>query len=69
MQTILQLQQLSLNEQAQYIWDHGTFVESKTELDMSLSLYWMDTFYAEVIYDNAANTIVEVVFKEAFYNN
>lgn len=69
MHSIYQFQQFPLNEQAQYVWDNGQFVESRTENDFSSNLYWMGNFYVEIVYNNSMNSIVEVVFKEAFHNN
>lgn len=61
----IHLQLLSLTERAQYIQDYGNFVESRTEGDFSSSLYRMNDYYAEVVYNNAANRVEDVVLKEA----
>ena len=60
---------MSLNEQVQYVWDNGEFAVSKFEKDYSVNLYWMGSFYAEVIHNDETNVIVEVVFKETSIND
>ncbi len=69
MRSIFQLQHLPLPQRAQYIMDYGTFVESRTEGDFSSNLYRIDNYYAEVVYDNEAKQIEDIVLKEAFIQN
>jgi hypothetical protein len=69
MLTIFQLQHLPLNEQAQYVWDNGEFAVTKHGKGYSTNLYWLGSFYAEVICNEKTNAIVELVFKEANIND
>ncbi len=64
MLTIFQLRHVSLNEQLQYVWDNGEFAVTKIEKDHRVNLYWMGSFYAEVVYSDETDTIVEVRFKD-----
>jgi hypothetical protein len=64
MLSLIQLQLLSLPERAQYIQDYGNLIESRTEGDFSSNLYWMNDYYAEVVYNNAAGRIEDVMLKE-----
>ncbi len=49
--------------------DYGTFVKSRTKGDFSSNLYRIDNYYAEVVYDNEAKQIEDIVLKEAFIQN
>jgi hypothetical protein len=69
MLTIFQLRHLPLQEQVQYVLDNGEFTVSKKRKDHMANLYWIGSFYAEIIYSDQTNTITEVVFKEANIND
>ncbi len=64
MLTTFQLRHMSLDEQVQYVLDNGEFAVTKLEKEYSVNMYWMGSFYAEVVYNEETNAIVEVVFKE-----
>jgi hypothetical protein len=65
MLSLIHLQLLSLPERARYIQDFGKFVESRTEGDFSSNLYRMNDYYAEIIYNNAAGRVEDVMLKES----
>jgi hypothetical protein len=65
MLSLIHLQLLSLPERARYIQDYCNFVESRTEGDFGSNLYRMNDYYAEVIYNNAAGKVEDVVLKES----
>ena len=65
MLSLIHLQLLSLQERARYIQDYGNLVESRTEGDFSSNLYWMNEYYAEVVLNNAAGRVEDVMLKES----
>lgn len=65
MLSLIHLQLLSLEERARYIQDYGSLVESRTEGDFSSNLYWMQEYYAEVVLNNVAGRIEDVLLKES----
>lgn len=67
--TRLQLQTLLFIERAQYIRDHGRLVETRTEDRYSSTLYRMGYFYAELVFDNAAGRIEDIILSETFHPN
>ena len=67
--TRLQLQTLLFKEREQYIRDYGRLVEARTEDRYSSYLYSMGYFYAELVYDNAAGRIEDIVLKQTFHSN
>jgi hypothetical protein len=69
MLSLTEMMFLTLQEKAQYVWNNGRYCRSRRENRFRINLYWMGNFYAEVWYDNEKNQILDVVLKEALYNN
>jgi hypothetical protein len=55
--------ELPLREQAQYLWDQGNFLVSRTDDTFTFSLYAVDNFFVEVWYD-ADQEISQVIVLE-----
>jgi hypothetical protein len=64
-----QLSLLPLNEQVQYVWDHGKFVGNSIHKGFPTNLYWMGNYYAEVVYNDVENRIEDIICREAFGSN
>ncbi|QHT66687.1 hypothetical protein GXP67_08450 [Rhodocytophaga rosea] len=65
----LQLRQLPLQQQAQYVCEYGKFVDSKFEGETTVNMYWLDKYYAEVIYNSLSNQVQDIELKEAFHDH
>jgi hypothetical protein len=56
---------LPSDEQAQYVWEKGTFLMSRQLGRYNISLYHVDGFYAEIWYNKIDNTIYAITpFKD-----
>jgi hypothetical protein len=51
---------LPSDEQAQYIWDKGTYLLSRQLGRYNISLYHVDSFYAEIWYNKEDNVIYAI---------
>ncbi len=51
---------LSLNEQAQYIWHNGTYIESRQDEQQKIVLYSVKDKFYEISYSNAKDEIKNV---------
>ena len=69
MLSIIELRFLSLNERAQYVWDNGRFITSKVGGIYRINLYWLRSYYVEVVYNSLSNQIVDVIPKQGFHYN
>lgn len=69
MLSALQLRQLPLHQQAQYVWEYGKFIDSKVEGETTVNMYWLDKYYAEVICNSLSNQVQDIELKEAFHDN
>ena len=52
---------LSLDEQANYTWQVGTFLHSRKGAGFNSNLYGVEDFYVEVHYDTERNAIVQIM--------
>ena len=61
--TLYEFNILSFNEKLATVWEYGSFIENKP-IDNGtleyLSLYGIDKFYVELVYNRDTNKIVEV---------
>ena len=60
MNTLYEYKELTLDERAAYLWEHGTFLMNDEVDDKRVNLYALSNFYVEVVYDNPANEIVRL---------
>lgn len=51
MMATIEFAELPLREQAQYLWDRGNFLLSRSDDTFTFSLYAVDDFFVEVWYD------------------
>ncbi len=58
--TLYDYKMLSEDEQWDTLWDKGKFLANLKIIDKSFSLYAIDKFFVEVVYDAEQNTITEV---------
>ena len=63
MNTIVDFQQLTLDEKVEYVNHYGHFLLCNIEQNSILSLYALGSFYVEFCYDLAKN---DIAFLEAF---
>ena len=56
--TLLEFNALNLTEKAEAVW-RGTFLAEREAEGFTIQLYSLDSFYAELFYDPAANKITE----------
>ncbi len=52
---------LPLDARAEYQWDCGRFIISRHSPDLVRSLYAVDAFYVEVIYDRKRKALADVI--------
>jgi hypothetical protein len=65
----LELRFLTLSERAQYVWDYGQYVSSRSEGYHKIHLYLLGSYYVDVIYNADSNRIVDVVPQDSFRSN
>lgn len=68
MLTIEQLQTFSLKRQANYIWEYGTRISSRSKGKSIISLYKMGNYFAQIVFNDSENKIEEVIVKESIEN-
>jgi hypothetical protein len=51
---------MPLNEQAQYTWQHGTYLTTRQWKGHTINLYHVDKFLVEVWYNPGTNCVDEV---------
>ena len=51
---------MPLNEQADYLWDNGTFLANRVKGTMKIQLHSLSNFYVEVFYKSKENKIIEL---------
>ena len=56
-----QFAELSIPEQAQYLWDNGEYLLSREGESSTAVLYTVDNFFVEVWYDTETGAITEIV--------
>jgi hypothetical protein len=64
-----QLRILPIDQQKEYVWQYGKFVDSKSEGETTINMYWMGNYYAELIYNTISNQVENIVLKEAFHDD
>ena len=55
--TLYQFNVLTENEKIAIVWSKGDFVGDRTENNLSISLYQVQSFYVEVFYSGKENKI------------
>jgi hypothetical protein len=43
---------------------YGKFIDSKSEGETTINMYWMGNYYAELIYNTISNQVENIVLKE-----
>jgi hypothetical protein len=56
-----QFAELSISEQAQYLWDNGEYLLSREGENTTSVLYAVDDFFVEVWHDGETGTITDIV--------
>jgi len=56
-----QFAEMSIPEQAHYLWDNGDYLLSRQGENSTSVLYAVDNFFVEVRYDDETGTITEIV--------
>ncbi len=51
---------LTIDQRANYIWTHGTFIDSRTYYNQRINLYGVNGQYFEVWYNPTDNKIEDV---------
>lgn len=64
MLTLNDFEDLSFYEKAQYLWDHGTYLADRTYSQFRITLYHIDDFFAEVMYNRIGNKIISIASYE-----
>jgi hypothetical protein len=59
MVSLLRFLDLTMNEQAEYVWQ-GKYLATRFEKDKRILLYNLGDFYAEVFYDSKTNEITYI---------
>jgi hypothetical protein len=57
---------LTSQEQAQYVWDHGEYILSRTEKHYTLCLYRVNSFFIEVWYNHEHDQISHFILLSSF---
>ena len=60
MLTLDDFESLSFYEKAQYLWDHGLYLSDRTYSQFRITLYYMDDYFAEVMYNRIGNKIISI---------
>ena len=55
---------LPFYDKAQHLWDHGTYLADRTYSQFRITLYHLDDFYAEVMYNRIGNKIISLASYE-----
>lgn len=65
-----ELNLLPINDEAQYTWDAGTYLTSRSDYYHNINLYHVDKFFVEIFYDQETNIVEKIrSFKsKGFYN-
>lgn len=58
--TYYQFNLLSLNEKAQYTWEHGTYLATRKADVYKVNLYHLGKFFAEIFYNSNKNSIAHI---------
>ncbi len=58
--TLEEFGQLSVDEQAQQVWDHGRYPMNREGQRTTANLYAMGAFYVEVWYNQEQNSITAI---------
>ncbi|QHT66691.1 hypothetical protein GXP67_08475 [Rhodocytophaga rosea] len=69
MLTLFQLQHLPLQEQTQYVLEHGDFFATQIKEDFVANLYWINNIHAKLIFSDETDEIIEVIFNEDSVND
>ncbi|MEM6840975.1 MAG: hypothetical protein AAF944_27725 [Bacteroidota bacterium] len=51
---------LSFYDKAQYLWDYGTYIADRTYSQFRITLYHVDDFFVEVMYNRIGNKIISI---------
>lgn len=51
---------LSFYDKAQHIWDHGLYLSERTYSQFRITLYYLDNYFAEVMYNRIGNKIISI---------
>lgn len=57
---IYEFNQLGPDDQANLLWEHGTFLMNRLDDKHIFNLYSLSDFYVEVCYDNKSNSISRI---------
>jgi hypothetical protein len=69
MLSMVELRFLSLNERAQYVWNNGRFITSRITGVYRTNIYWLGSYYVEVVINSKSNQIIDVVPKQGSQHN
>jgi hypothetical protein len=56
----------TIQEQAQYVWDQGEYILSRTEKHYTFCLYRVNTFFIEVWYNHEQERISQFILLSSF---
>ena len=56
--TLYEFNLLDEHHQANMIWNAGVHIDERTDSDLTILLYQIDSFYVEVYYDQVKNDII-----------
>jgi hypothetical protein len=60
MLTLYDFENLSFYEKAQYLWDNGLYLSDRTYSQFRITLYYLDDYFAEVMYNRVGNKIISI---------
>ena len=58
-----------MSERAQYVWDNGRFITSRIAGIYRTNIYWLGSYYVEVVINSESNQIIDVIPKQGFNYN